>query len=54
MVKKHLIGVRMDDDELARVKRVSEHFGLGAQDAIRMIVKEKADEIVSKRLRTQP
>ena len=40
------LGVRLDDDEFARLLKLAQHFGLRPTEVVRMIVKAEADHIM--------
>ena len=48
-VRNHMLLLRLNDEEVRRVKRLAEHFGLGKQDALRMIAKSECDAIEASR-----
>jgi antitoxin component of RelBE/YafQ-DinJ toxin-antitoxin module len=44
-VKKHQLNLRLNDEELKRLKRLCAHYGLEPSSLVRMLLKEKAREI---------
>lgn len=46
-IKKHQVGLRLSDTELARLRRVASCLGIGAHEAVRLLLKEKDDELAS-------
>ena len=45
MIKEHQVNVRFDTIELARVKALSSHLGIGLQETIRFLVKRESDAL---------
>ncbi len=45
-IKKHQIGLRLNDEELQRLHRLAVFFGLKHHEAIRMLLKIKTDELL--------
>jgi antitoxin component of RelBE/YafQ-DinJ toxin-antitoxin module len=44
MVKEHMLGVRLDAVEKARLDRLAEKMGIGRQDVVRLLIKAAADK----------
>lgn len=40
------LGLRLDDEELARLEKLAKHFGLRNTEVLRMIIKHEADAIM--------
>lgn len=45
-IKTHMVGLRLDDEEITRLHTLAKHFGLGTQQVLRMILKNEADAIM--------
>ena len=45
--KTNNVGLRLDDEELARLRMLAAHFGLRQTEVLRMILKHEADAISS-------
>ena len=41
----HIIAFRMNDEQLARLRRLQKHYDLPQTDLLRFLVKEKADAL---------
>jgi antitoxin component of RelBE/YafQ-DinJ toxin-antitoxin module len=48
MAKKHQIGLRVDDEELARLHELSSFFGIGQHEALRMLLRVSAPELLAR------
>jgi hypothetical protein len=48
MVKKHQIGFRCDDEELARLRELAGYFGIGHHEALRMLLRISAPELLAR------
>ena len=44
MNKEHMLGVRLDAVEKARLDRLAEALGIGRQDVVRLLIKAAADK----------
>ena len=40
------LGVRLDDDEFARLLKLAQHFGLRPTEVVRLVLKAEADHIM--------
>lgn len=47
MVKKHQIGFRVDDEELALLRELSATTGLGVHESLRLLVHTKVREVIA-------
>ena len=41
------LGVRLDDEEYARLLQLAQHFGLRPTEVVRMVLKSESDAIMS-------
>lgn len=46
--KKHQIGLRVDDEELARLRELSAFFGIGQHEALRMLLRISGPELLAR------